>query len=199
MSASASAFGRSASCSSKEAVTYSPFCSFRALTRSTSSISRWRASSTRNGLPSLLACSFTTVSFQPILVQDPRRRQIPRWVAADIRRRGGELERDHPPAGRRVERTRELLHYGRQRRGARPGDYGVSSEVCDRRLPAGARRSLCLDLQEGNPRQGSALVREERHGLGPVQVRRIPARPVDQGRSQPRLLSPRAALSRRVH
>ena len=40
------------------------------------------------------------------------------------------------------------------------------------RLPAGARRSLRLDLQEGDPRQGSALVREEHHGLGPVQVRR---------------------------
>ena len=68
ISASTSAFGRSASRSSKEAVTYSPFRSLRALIRSTSSISRCRASSTRNGLPSLLACSFTTVSFQPILV-----------------------------------------------------------------------------------------------------------------------------------
>ena len=53
ISASTLAFGRSASCSSKEAVTYSPFCSFRALIRSTSSISRCRASSTRNGLSSL--------------------------------------------------------------------------------------------------------------------------------------------------
>ena len=30
---------------------------------------------------------------------------------------------------------------------------------------------LHLDLQEGDPRQGSALVREEHHGLRPVQVR----------------------------
>src|ERR1700730_11227011 len=76
MSASASAFGRSASCSSKEAVTYSPFCSFRALSRSISSISRCRASSTRNGLPSLLACSFTTVSFPPIWVVGVEDRRI---------------------------------------------------------------------------------------------------------------------------
>ncbi len=56
-----------------------------------------------------------------------------------------------------------------------------------------------LDLQEGDPRQGSALVREEHHGLRPVQVRRLRDRPVDQGRAQPRLLSQGTALSRRLH
>ena len=78
-------------------------------------------------------------------------------------------------------------------------DRGVPAEIRDRRLPAGARRSLRLDLQEGDPRQGSALVREEHHGLRPVQVRRLRGRPVDQGRAQPRLLSPGPALSRRLH
>ena len=34
-----------------------------------------------------------------------------------------------------------------------------------------------------------ALVREEHHGLRPVQICRIPSRPVDQRRTQPRLLS----------
>ena len=41
------------------------------------------------------------------------------------------------------------------------------------RLPAGARRPVQLDLQEGNTRQGSALVRKEHPRLGPVQIRRV--------------------------
>ena len=53
---------------------------------------------------------------------------------------------------------------GRQGRGARPDDRRLSSQVRDRRLSAGARRPVHLDLREGDPRQGSALVREERDG-----------------------------------
>ena len=49
--------------------------------------------------------------------------------------------------------------------------------------------------KKDDPRQGSALVREERHGLGPVQVCRLRDRPVDQGRAQPRLLPQGPALS----
>ena len=117
-------------------------------------------------------------------------------TAADV---AASWQADHPPAGRRLERARELLHDGRQGRGARPDDRGVPPEIRDRRVPAGARRSLHLDLQEGDPRQGPALVREEHHGLRPVQVRRLRDRPVDQGRAQPRLLPQGAALSRRLH
>ena len=40
-------------------------------------------------------------------------------------------------------------------------------------VSAGARRPVQLHLQEGNPRQGPALVRKEHHGLRPVQVRRL--------------------------
>ena len=47
--------------------------------------------------------------------------------------------------------------------------------------------------------QGSALVREEYPGLGPVQIRRIRHRPGDQRGAQPRLLSQGVALSRRLH
>ena len=125
--------------------------------------------------------------------------QVPRRVAADRRRCGGELERDHPPAGRRHERARELFRHGRHGRRPRPDDRGVPSEVRDRRLSAGSRRPLCLDLQEGDPRQGPALVREEHPRLWPVQIRRIRDRSVDQRSAQPRLLSSRAALSRRLH
>ena len=77
-------------------------------------------------------------------------------------------------------------------------DRRVPAEIRHHRVPAGARRPLRLHLQEGDPRQGPALVREEHHGLGPVQVRRLRDRPVDQGRAQPRLLPQGPALSRRL-
>ena len=57
-------------------------------------------------------------------------------------------------------------------RGARPDDRRVSPEIRDRCFPAGARRPLCVCLPEDDARKGPALVREERHRLGPVQVRR---------------------------
>src|SRR6266481_1720949 len=85
------------------------------------------------------------------------------------------------PPGGRDQRPPELLHHGRQDRDSRPADRGLPSQISDQRLSAGARRSLHLDLQEGNPRQGSPLVREEHHGLRPVQVRRLPSRSIDQG------------------
>ena len=103
------------------------------------------------------------------------------------------------PAQGRAEPAPELVHDGRQGRGAGPDDRGLPAEVRDERVSAGARRSLHLHLQEGDPRQGSALVRKERPRLRPVQIRRIRDRPVDQGRAQPRLLSQRPALSRRLH
>ena len=79
----------------------------------------------------------------------------------------------------------------------RPEHGRLSLEIRDHGVPAGARRPVCLDLQEGDPRQGPALVREEHHGFRPVQVRRLRDRAVDQGRAQPRLLPPGQALSRR--
>ena len=63
----------------------------------------------------------------------------------------------------------------------------------------GARRSLRLHLQEGDPRSRPALVREEYHGLGPVPLYGISAGSVDFGRPQSRLLPPGIALSRRLH
>ncbi len=85
--------------------------------------------------------------------------------------RGDELELHRVPAQGRDQRPRELLRDGRQDRGAGRHDRGVPPEVPHDRLPAGARRSLHLDLQEGDPREGPALVREEHHGFRPVQVR----------------------------
>ncbi len=96
----------------------------------------------------------------------------------------------HPPAGVTSARA-ELLHHGRQGRGARPCDRRVPSEVRHRRVPAGARRSLCLDLQEGDPRQGPALVREEHHGH--------PARsssPATKSASRSRACATRTTISR---
>src|SRR4029077_20537098 len=120
---------------------------------------------------------------QDLRFQDPRRRQIPRRLAADRLRRGGELAQNCRPAGGRDQRPPELLHHGRQDRDSRPADRGLRSQISDQRVSAGARRSLHLDLQEGNPRQGSPLVREEHHGLRPVQVRRLPSRSIDHGQT----------------
>ena len=80
-----------------------------------------------------------------------------------------------------------------------PDDRRLPSQIRDRRFSAGARRPLHLHLQEGNPRPGPALVREEHPRLRPVQIRRIRNRPVDQGGAQPRLLPQGTALSRRLH
>src|SRR5438105_1415898 len=74
----------------------------------------------------------------------------------------------------------ELVRNDRQNRGARPVDRRLSPEVCDHGISAGARRPVYLRLQEREPRQGSALVRKEYPGFGPIQVRRIRDRPVDQ-------------------
>ena len=97
-----------------------------------------------------------------------------------------------PPRGRAQPARRRLFHDGRQGRGARPVDRRLPPEIRDHRVSAGARRPLRLDLREGDPRQGPALVRKEHPGLRPVQIRRLRDRPVDQGRAQPRLLSARA-------
>ena len=77
----------------------------------------------------------------------------------------------HPPEGVPAPARAHFVD-GRQGRDARPEDRGVPAEIRHDRVPAGARRPVRLHLQEGDPRQGPALVREERHGLGPVQVRR---------------------------
>ena len=68
--------------------------------------------------------------------------------------------------------------------GARSDDRRLPPEVRDECISAGARRSLFVDLRKEDPRQGSPLVREEHHGLRPVQIRRIPGRPVDQRRAR---------------
>ena len=109
-------------------------------------------------------------------------REIPRRHAADRGRRRGELAAHRASAQGRVERARSLHGHGRHGRRARPEDRGVPAEVRHRRLPAGARRSLRLHLQEGHPREGPALVREEHPGLRPVQVRR-PTRPASRSRA----------------
>ena len=83
--------------------------------------------------------------------------------------------------------------------GARSVHRRLPPQIRDRCIPAGARRPVCLDLREEDHRQGPALVRKEHHGLGPVQICRLPDRPVDQRRAQPRLFPQGDALPRRLH
>ena len=103
----------------------------------------------------------------------------------------------HPQAGRR-QCAREQLRDGRYHHRAGRRDGGVQAEICHPDVPAGAGRSLRLHLFEEDARPGHALVREEHHGVRPLQADRIPDRPVHQGRAQPRLLSPGPALPRRL-
>ena len=117
----------------------------------------------------------------------------------DRGRCGGELARDHLSAARRAERAAELVFDGRYGRGARPHDRGVPAEVRHQRFPAGARRSICVHLREEDPRHRPALVREPRHGLRPVPLRRLRHRPVDQGRAQSGLLSQGPAVPGWLH
>ena len=102
-----------------------------------------------------------------------------------------------PPAGR-LERAQGAVRHGRERDLARRRDGGVQAQASLRRVHPVARQSLQLHLLEGQARQGSALVREERDGLGPVRVRGAPGRRPRQGQAQSRLLSHGQALPRRL-
>ena len=116
-------------------------------------------------------------------------------TAADVAASWNEII--FPPPGRARARGQNLRD-GRQGRGARRDHRGVPPEI--RHHAPSCRRSpiRTRDLREEDPRQGPALVREEHHGLRPVQVRQLRDWPVDQGDAQPQLLPQGPALSRRV-
>ena len=63
--------------------------------------------------------------------------------------------------------ARQLQATHRKIEDSRSGDGRFPPEIRDHGISAGARRSIQLHLQEGNPRQGPALVRKEHHGSGP--------------------------------
>ena len=75
-----------------------------------------------------------------------------------------------PPKGVLSARA-ELVVGGRLGRSARSDHSGVPAEVRHQHLPAVARRSLCVHLLAGDPREGCALVRAAHDGLRSVQVR----------------------------
>ena len=132
-------------------------------------------------------------------IPDPRRCQVPGRLAHDRLRRGGELEQDRRSAGRRDQRASRLLFDDRQDRGARRENRRLPPQVRDRRVSAGARRSIRLHLQEGDPRPRPALVREEHHGLRSVPLQGISGGTVDFRRAQSRLLPTGTALSGWLH
>ncbi len=123
---------------------------------------------------------------QDLYVQDPRRGQVPRRLAADRGRCGGELGAYYPPAQRRAEPAPELVRDGRQGRGPRPDDGRLSSPkfATNAFLPALADPFTFI-YRKRNPRPRSALVRKECPWLWPVQICRIRDRPVDQGGTKP--------------
>ena len=109
---------------------------------------------------------------QDLHLQDPQGRQVPRRLGADRQRRAT------PRSSASFSRRRAC------RARARPNSTMVESVtapddetvVFKLKYPSGAfmpvaRLALSLHLLQGDPRQGPALVREERDGLGPVRVR----------------------------
>src|SRR5262245_40663202 len=61
----------------------------------------------------------------------------------------------------------------------------IAAGICDPNVPPGAGRPLRLHLLEEEARPGHAQVREEHHGVRPLQACRLPDWPVHQGRTQP--------------
>ena len=136
---------------------------------------------------------------QDLHLQDPAGRQVPRRLAADRRRTSRRRWNKiiFPPEGVVSPRQSNFLMVDKVE-ATDPHDRRLSPQIRHRRVHPGARRPLCLDLQQGEARQGHPLVREEHPRLRPLQVRQLRDRPVDQGRAQPGLLPPRPALSRRL-
>ena len=99
-------------------------------------------------------------------------REVPRRQRHDLARRQGHLRQDRLPAGRRDLDAQGQLPGGRGHRGARSADGALPAQVARGLLPDRAVLALQLDLQGRHPGQGPALVRDERDGHRPVQVRR---------------------------
>ena len=128
----------------------------------------------------------------------PQGRQVQRRLDAHREGRRRDLQQDHLPAEGRRQRPQGVLRDGRQRERARRLHRRVQAEISLRRLHPGAREPLQLHLFQGDPRQGYALVREERHGFRAVHVGRPRGRRLHQGQAQPELLHQGQALSRRL-
>ena len=136
---------------------------------------------------------------QDLHLQDPRRGQIPRRLAADRRRCRGELaEIIFPPKGV-IERPRQAISLMVDKVEA-PDPTTVVFRLkfaTTAFLPALADPFTFIykkEILDKDPHWYEKNIM----GSGPVQIRRLRDRPVDQGRAQPRLLPQGAALSRRL-
>ena len=92
----------------------------------------------------------------------------------------------------------ERLPGGRGGRGPRCPHRPLPAEVAGVVLPAEPGIALELDLQGRHPRQGHALVREERDGHGPLPLRGARQGLALGGQEEPRLLGQGQALPRRL-
>ena len=119
---------------------------------------------------------------QDLHLQDPQGRQVPRRLGADGQGRPRNLPAHRLPAAGRLERPQGAVQHGRERDRAGRRDGRLQAQVSLGRVHPRARHALQLHLLEGDPRQGPALVREERDGLRPVRVRRR-ARPAPSSRA----------------
>ena len=127
-----------------------------------------------------------------------RGRQVPRRRRDDVAGRQGLLRQDRVPA-----RGRALVPQGRVPRGGSGGSAGslhhpLPPEVAAGVLPHHPGLALQLDLQGRHPREGRALVREERDGHRALQVRGAREGLALGREKERRLLGQGQALSRRL-
>ena len=105
-------------------------------------------------------------------VQDPSRHPVPRRLAADLRRRQGQLRQDHLPAGRGAQHPEGALLVGGERRGAGPEHRGVQAQVPVGLPPDEPGLAVERHLPQEVPRQGPELLQEQRRSApGPSSSR----------------------------
>ena len=97
-------------------------------------------------------------------VQAEEGRQVPRRQRDDLEGRQGLLRQDHLPAGRRPERPEGSVRGRRGGGGSGSLHSTVQAQVAGGLLPRIRGLALELDLQGRHPGEGSALVRDPRHG-----------------------------------
>ena len=105
-------------------------------------------------------------------VQDPPGHQVPRRLAADGRRRQGDLRQDRLPAGRGPQHPEEPLLGDREHRGPGSGHRGVQAQVPVGLAPGEPRLAVERHLPEEVPRQGPEPLQERTSiGSGPFKFK----------------------------